>query len=82
MTAALTPDILARLNGDGVTPGWCAEQLGIGRCEAARLLKAVGAVTGHGGRYHMPGTRPPYALKLPGKVENQGSTLDIGRDRS
>lgn len=49
----LTPDIIARLNGDGVTSKYLAERLGIGQKAAARLLIATGAVCNLG-RYRLP----------------------------
>jgi hypothetical protein len=63
MTATqLPPNILARLNSDGVSAGWVGDQLGVGKNTAGKLLRSIGAQI-RGGRWFMPGVaRPPPRL--------------------
>lgn len=72
----------SRLVGEGISSSWLGDKMGIGQRQAAKLLRAAGAIAGSNGRYFLPGTRPPYvAGKCSRRSESTGSVLETGRDR-
>ncbi len=83
ITVALTPEILDRISGTGVTAGWVSDRLGCSRIAAGRLLESAGARYSNG-RYRIIGTAPKTFGDAPAcvKSEDTGSTLCTGRDRS
>lgn len=55
----LPAHVLDRLASDGVTAGWVADQLGIGKNQAAVLLRAHNVYQSHGRWHLLPASAKP-----------------------
>jgi hypothetical protein len=58
MTTALPPIVIEYLTGQGCTATWAGERMGLGKHQAAKLLRAAGA-TNTSGRWMLPGYARP-----------------------